>query len=152
MAPPLTSEPSPANTVAASTLAHPGLALRRVTPQIVREVLAAPCGFEDMSEQLAVQLVDRLADEVWLLRRAENGSLRDQPEVRRAMLALMSRDRQKRDQVRAIHEGAAQWYNPRPDVTDPPTTENVEAFYHRMCWPQAKHPSSRNTRRSVASQ
>lgn len=113
-------------------LAHPGLALRRVTPQLVRDVLAEPCGFTDIGEEEADRLVDRLADEVWLVRRAEDGSLHHQPEVRRAMLALMSGDPDMRDRVRAIHERAARWYNPVPDLMEEATPEVVEAFYHRM--------------------
>lgn len=121
-------------------LAHPGLALRRVTTDLVREVLAGPCGFTAMSEELANHLVDRLSDEVWLVRPAEDGSLRHQPEVRRAMLALMSRDPEMRGRVRAIHERAAQWYNPRPDLMEPATPENVEAFYHRMMLSSGEPP------------
>lgn len=113
-------------------LAHPGLALRRVTPQLVRDVLAEPCGFTELGEEEAERLVDSLGDEVWLVRRAEDGSLHHQPEVRRAMLALMSGDPVMRGRVRAIHERAARWYNPVPDLMEEATPEVVEAFYHRM--------------------
>jgi hypothetical protein len=113
-------------------LAHPGLALRRVTPQLVRDVLAEPCGFTDLDEEEAERLVDRLADEVWLVRRAEDGSLHHQPEVRRAMLSLMSGDPALRERVREIHERAARWYNPVPDLMEDATPEVIEAFYHRM--------------------
>ncbi|MEV6212312.1 ATP-binding protein [Kitasatospora sp. NPDC051914] len=114
-------------------LAHPGLVLRRVTPEIVMEVLAEPCGFTGMTIAEATGLVDRLADEVWLVRRAADGSLQHLPEVRRSMLALMSRDPAVHDRIRAIHERAAAWYHPQGvDVTEPPTTENIEAYYHRL--------------------
>lgn len=114
-------------------LAHPGLVLRRVTPELVKEVLAEPCGFAAMTTAEATDLVDRLADEVWLVRRADDGSLHHLPEVRRAMLAHMSHDPDTRDRIRTIHERAAAWYHPQViDVTEPPTMENVEAYYHRM--------------------
>lgn len=113
-------------------LAHPGLLIRRVTPQIVKEVLAEPCGFKSMSDEQSERLVDRLADEVWLVRRADDGSLKHQPEVRRPMLAMMSRDPKMREKIRSIHEGAARWYNPHPDMMEQPSTGTVEAFYHRM--------------------
>ncbi|MEU4061120.1 ATP-binding protein [Streptomyces wedmorensis] len=114
-------------------LAHPGLVLRRVTPELVQEVLAEPCGFKDMTSDEADDLVERLADEVWLVRRAADGSLQHLPEVRRPMLALMARDPDTYDEVRAVHERAAAWYHPQVvDVLEPTTTENVEAYYHRQ--------------------
>lgn len=113
-------------------LAHPGLLIRRVTPQIVKAVLAEPCGFVGMTIEHSERLVDRLSDEVWLVRRAEDGSLKHQPEVRRPMVAMISRDPKMREQVKDIHERAAHWYNPHPDLMEPPSTENIEAFYHRM--------------------
>ncbi|MDV5145819.1 ATP-binding protein [Streptomyces sp. SBC-4] len=114
-------------------LAHPGLILRRVTPELVREVLAEPCGFKEMTTDAATDLVERLADEVWLVRRAPDGSLRHVPEARRAMLALMARDPETRDQTLTIHARAADWYHPQCiDVLEPTTPENVEAYYHRL--------------------
>ncbi|RKT79431.1 AAA ATPase-like protein [Terracoccus luteus] len=113
-------------------LAHPGLALRRVTPGLVREVLAEPCGFKNLTEGDAEALVDSLADEVWLVRRAPDGSLHHQPEVRRTMLSQMAQDPRQRDKIRAIHERAAAWYNPRPSLSDETTPDAIEAFYHRM--------------------
>lgn len=124
----------------AKRLAHPGLLIRRITPRIVKEVLAEPCGFKTMSEKEVERLVDRLADEVWLVRRFEDGSLRHHPEVRRAMLAMMSRDPKVRERAREIHERAAHWYNPRPDVAEQLTTETVEAFYHRMMLSSGEPP------------
>lgn len=124
----------------ARRLAHPGLLIRRVTPRIVKEVLAEPCGFKSMSDQEAEHLVDRLADEVWLVRRAEDGSLRHQPEVRRAMLAMMSRDPKMQERAREIHQRAADWYNPHPDLMEQPRTEAIEAFYHRMMLSSGEPP------------
>jgi hypothetical protein len=113
-------------------LAHPGLLIRRVTPQVIREVLAEPCGFVNMSNEQSERLFERLADEVWLVRRAEDGSLRHQPEVRRPMVAMMSRDPKMRARARDIHERAARWYNRQPDLMEQPSMATVEAFYHRM--------------------
>ena len=42
-------------------LAHPGLVLRRVTPELVRSVLAGPCGLGAIDERQARQLPERLA-------------------------------------------------------------------------------------------
>ena len=45
-------------------LAHPGLLLRRVTPELVQNVLAGPCGLGEIDERYAAWLTRRLADEV----------------------------------------------------------------------------------------
>lgn len=45
-------------------LAHPGLLLRRVTPELVRNVLAGPCGLGEIDQRQAVRLARRLEDEV----------------------------------------------------------------------------------------
>lgn len=113
-------------------LAHPGLLLRRVTPEIIRDVLAEPCGFPEMSIDEAAELLEKLADEVWLVQRMEDGSVQHRPEVRRSMISLMARDRAFTAPSREIHERAARWYNPSPQDDDPMTEENIEAFYHRM--------------------
>ncbi|MFF3836265.1 AAA family ATPase [Streptomyces sp. NPDC001930] len=133
-------------------LAHPGLVLRRVTPELVQEVLAEPGGFTELTSDEADDLVDRLADEVWLVRRAADGSLHHLPEVRRPMLALMSRDPRTRDRIEKIHARAADWYHPRDvDVLEPTTTENVEAYYHRLMlatehlWPAVDEWNARGT-------
>src|SRR5207302_5892729 len=72
-------------------LAHPGLVLRRVTADLVRLVLAGPCGLGEIDATTATELIEKLADEIWLVRRTPDG-LRHQPDVRRAMLRMMSED------------------------------------------------------------
>lgn len=82
-------------------LAEPGLVVRTITPQIIRDVMAPVSGLSDDAHPLAEgteqELFRRLARERWLV--TQQGSvLRHRPEVRRAMLALMRvKDRQKFD-------------------------------------------------------
>jgi hypothetical protein len=90
-------------------LAHPGLALRRVTPALVQHLLAEACGLGPIDERTAEELTNRLADEVWLVRQAPDG-LRHQPDIRRAMLAMMASDPAHAATVQWIHAAAARWY------------------------------------------
>ena len=48
-------------------MAHPGLVLRRVTPDLILKVLAQPCGIEVPDEETARELFDELAREVSLV-------------------------------------------------------------------------------------
>lgn len=114
-------------------LAHPGLVLRRITPALVRHVLAGPCGLDDVITQsgTAEALIERLAQEVWLVKRTDDG-LRHLPQVRRAMLRLMAGDPDKAAAARRIHAAAAEWYDDDRDPTLRGEQAAIEALYHRL--------------------
>jgi hypothetical protein len=112
-------------------LAHPGLVLRRVTADLVRLVLAGPCGLGEIDATTATELIEKLADEIWLVRRTPDG-LRHQPDVRRAMLNMMSEDPGYAELARRIHQDAVNWYTSGNDRELTPDAAEVEAFYHRM--------------------
>ncbi|GAB7052563.1 AAA family ATPase [Catenuloplanes indicus] len=107
-------------------LAHPGLILRRVTAGLIRDVLAPYCGLGPLTGADAAELLERLADEVWLVKR-DGDELRHLPDVRRAMLHLMTTDPAYRDVLPAIHQAAAHWYRTRPGEE-----AAVEALYHEL--------------------
>ncbi|CAA2105433.1 hypothetical protein MBUL_03190 [Methylobacterium bullatum] len=110
----------------ARKLAHPGLALRRVTPELIRKVLAEPCGLGPLEAWEAQDLFTLLAQEVWLVER-RGEELLHYPEVRSAMLRAMREDPQQADRVRAVHAAAARWYKERPEPDD---EDRGEAVYH----------------------
>lgn len=112
-------------------LAHPGLALRRVTPSLVRHILAVYCGLGVIGDAEARTLTEKLADEVWLVRATPDG-LRHQPDVRRAMLRMMSEDPEQAETVRRIHRAAAAWYREGRDPDLSREAAEVEWFYHRL--------------------
>jgi cellulose synthase operon protein C len=89
-------------------LAHPGLVLRRITPELIQQVLAGPCQIEVPDAKRAKELFDALKREVTLVNPSEDGSLRHRQDVRRLMLGPLRRDRP--DQVQAIHKAAAAYY------------------------------------------
>jgi AAA ATPase-like protein len=102
-------------------LAHPGLVLRLVTPDLVRHVLARHCGLGEIDQRTAEGLVDRLSDEVWLVKSTRDG-LRHQPDVRRSMLRMMQADPAHADTVRRIHQEAVDWYQ----------GDSPERLYHAL--------------------
>lgn len=106
-------------------LAHPGLVVRRVTAEIIRLVLAEPCGLGALDEGQARALFDKLAREISLVRVAKDGALEHRADVRRVMLKLLYRDRPAL--AREIHERAARYYAQRSDVISV-----SEEAYHRF--------------------
>ncbi|MDR7274080.1 hypothetical protein [Catenuloplanes atrovinosus] len=110
-------------------LAHPGLVLRRVTPDLIRHVLAPHCGLGDVTDDEAAELLERLADEVWLVKR-DGDVLRHLPDVRRAMLHLMTSDPVQAGALAAIHRAAAAWYREGRDLTGEAAA--VEVLYHEL--------------------
>lgn len=106
-------------------LAHPGLVLRRVTPDLIQQVLAGPCGITVQSRDRARELFEGLRKEITLVSPAQDGSLRHRPDVRRLMLGLLVHDRPQ--QVREIHQAAAAYYAGQDDVV-----ARAEEIYHRL--------------------
>lgn len=112
-------------------LAHPGLVLRRVTPELIKDVLAGPCGLKPLTDQEARRYYDLLAREVSLVgtdRDAQGHDvLRHRPEIRRIMLRLMAADESKREQIRQVHENAVKYYEAQSG-----RLAEEEALYHRL--------------------
>lgn len=112
-------------------LAHPGLILRFVTPTLIRDVIAGPCGLGTLSDQEAEDLYQRLAKETFLVSK-EDGTdvLRHRPELRREMLHLMkSVDPDLADE---IHQRAIDFFRPSNDPSD-----RLEELYHRLALGQS---------------
>jgi hypothetical protein len=109
------------------TLAHPGMVLRRVTPDLIKDVLAPVCGLSAVNGKRAVKLFDQLRQEHTLVSIDDDGSLRYREEVRRPMLELLARD--KPTEVKQIHEAAVEHYYSR-DSSEP--QERAEEIYHRL--------------------
>lgn len=107
-------------------LAHPGLVLRRITPDIIEHVLARPCQVEVPDADTARGLFYRLAQEAMLVYPGPDGeSLVHRADVRGVMLPQLLADR--RDVARQIQESAIQYYSARTDLTS-----KTEELYHRL--------------------
>ncbi len=106
-------------------LAHPGLVLRRITPTVIRSVLAAPCEVEVADDARAQELFASLERQVSLVRPGSDGALYHRSDVRRQMLEALRRDKPR--QSRDIQERAIAFYEA---FTDP--VSRAEEIYHRL--------------------
>ncbi|MEV6911881.1 CHAT domain-containing protein [Amycolatopsis sp. NPDC051071] len=107
-------------------LAHPGLTLRRVNPELIREVLAKPCGVRVPDLDRAHELFDGLAREAMLVTLTPDGrAVVHRTDVRQTMLHRLSADESV--VVRQIHRAAVRFYTTRQGVT-----ARAEEIYHRL--------------------
>jgi hypothetical protein len=112
-------------------LAHPGLVLRRITPAIIRQVLAGPCGVMVADDDDAVDLFYRLANEAMLVERSPDGlSLTHRADVRQMMLPQLLRDRP--EEARLIERAAVRYYAQRYNKKKWGLQAKVEELYHRL--------------------
>ena len=110
-------------------LAHPGMVLRRVTPETIREVLSRPCGVEVPDEGTALRLFQELRREHSLVRLEDVNTLQYRPEIRQPMLRLL--EREKPAQVREIHQVAIDFWQAREGAA-----ARAEELYHRLALDQ----------------
>jgi cellulose synthase operon protein C len=104
--------------------------LRRVTPEVIRDVLAEPCGLGAVDTAEARALFEGLRREVSLVEPVGPAMVRQRPDIRRAMLPMMERDDPA---LLARVRGAALRYFRRQD-TLPARTEEL---YYRLALGQA---------------
>ncbi len=107
-------------------LAHPGLVLRRVTPALIKNVLAKPCRVKVSTGEAAQDLFDRLARQASLVIREDAETLRHRPDVRQRMLLALRQT--EGPTVSEIHRLAVAYYRGVPG--DP--VQRAEEIYHRL--------------------
>lgn len=112
-------------------LAFPGLALRRMTADLVLQVLAKPCQIDPIDPQRAQQLLDALGSQVWLVQIDEtSGVLHHRRDLRRLMLEAIPSD--KKEILREIHSRAADYYRKGKDPQMVRAEQQIEAQYHEL--------------------
>ena len=108
-------------------IAYPGLIVRRITPEVIREVLALPCKLELTPERNEHAIYWELDREAALVERDPyDGSLRHRTDVRRAMLEDLT-DHVKPELVEQIDRAAVAYYERQGDPS-----ARAEELYHRM--------------------
>lgn len=112
-------------------LAHPGLVLRQVTPDLIRRVLAGPCDIQVPDQATAERLWRELARETSLVVQEAGAVLRHRPDVRREMIDLLRAA--KPAQVAAIHAAAVAYYAGFDD-----DAARAEELYHRLSLEQPR--------------
>ncbi|MES2916654.1 MAG: AAA family ATPase [Pseudomonadota bacterium] len=109
-------------------LASPGLVLRQVTPRLILEVLAGPCGLPGtLTLGDAEALFKDLAAMAWLVKPVAGVALAVEhvPALRRRMLPQVLKD----ERAKAVVAAAAGWYAARAAEGD--ATAGLEAIYYR---------------------
>ena len=107
-------------------LAHPGMVLRRVDPQVILHVLAPLClpGVTGLDE--AQRIFNELHRESSLVTvDASDGALIYRSDIRRSLLRLLEQDRF--DEVRRLRRAAISYYS----LSDDPISRGEE-MYHRL--------------------
>lgn len=111
-------------------LAYPGLVLRRVTPGLIREVLAEPCGIGAISVERSETLFEKLRSQIWLVERGESdASLIHRRDVRRSMVQAMRATPSQA--IQDIHRAAVLYHQQAADEALGATSQAIEALYHR---------------------
>lgn len=91
-------------------LSYPGLLLRVISPEIIRDVLAPVCLGRTLDDADAARLFQALRSEVWLVEEIAPNVVRHRSDVRRLMLPWMDRDPEVKDRSAALHSAAAKAY------------------------------------------
>jgi hypothetical protein len=106
-------------------LAHPGLVLRRITPELIFKVLAGPCEVDVPDMERARKLFEELGREVALVSQAGDNALVHRTDLRKVMLEPLRKD--KADKVDQIHRNAVEYYQTFDDGVS-----RAEEIYHRL--------------------
>ena len=111
------------------TLAIPGLALRRITPEVIKEVLGPSCGLGSISLGRARELFRKLRRETSLVA-YDGDALVHRADVRQDVLPLLQREDPAG--VASIHRHAIRFYSKNDSIVD-----RTEELYHRLALGQA---------------
>lgn len=107
-------------------LAYPGLIVRRVTPQIIRRVLAEPCGLALEGPEEADALYEDLARERTIVEPDGAGGLRYRPDLRRELLGDVL-EKVSKETADRIDQLAIAFYR-----DDDSPEARAEEVYHRL--------------------
>ena len=111
----------------ARRLAHPGLVLRSLNERLILEVLAPTLGVDIADLEAAKKALAGLRRVHDLVRTREDGALELRPSIRRDLLPLIARDERRKEQIRQVHQAAANWFD---DEGGP--GNQAEAIYHYL--------------------
>lgn len=91
-------------------LSYPGLLLRVISPEIIRDVLAPVCLDRRIEDAEAARLFAALRSEVWLVEEIATNVVRHRADIRRLMLPWMGRDPEVKTRSADLHNAAAKAY------------------------------------------
>ena len=106
-------------------IAFPGMVVRRITPEVIQQVLAKPCGLGKVLKKDAVSMMHVLMKERFLVSGASVEFLHFRKELRRPLVELV---RQKwPEQWKMINDLAVKYYERSSNAED-----QAEYLYHRL--------------------
>ncbi|WP_405123596.1 AAA family ATPase [Pseudomonas sp. M20] len=114
-------------------LAYPGLALRVITPGLLRDVLAPIVlknSVHGAKENAA--LFERLAQQVWLVDQESERRVRHRRDLREITLRLLRNDSAVGPLVDELHSKAIAYYTNTRDPDLPADRARLELVYHRL--------------------
>ena len=118
-------------------IAHPGLVLQYVTPQILMDVLYPALNLGKLSLSEAHSLLDKLASYTWLAHR-DGDRVWHRKDLRESVLLAMIGQTKEHENIARIHRYAIEYFEKNE--------QSVDAVYHRlMLWgsdPKAIDPPS----------
>ncbi|CAH0137266.1 hypothetical protein SRABI26_00384 [Arthrobacter sp. Bi26] len=111
-------------------LAYPGVVLRRVTPELILEVLApaSSMALDVTTIHDARSAFQELAEHVWLVNRIGDDTVQHRADVRRLLVPGLESSAEI--DTKAIHLRAALYYARRPPGVDA-SVASIEEIYHR---------------------
>jgi hypothetical protein len=108
-------------------VAYPGLIVRRITPEVIRDVLAEPCKLELRQDYDVYNIFYRLAREKALIfMDTTDNSLHHRPDVRRSMLEDLN-DHIEPAVIKDIDSRAVEFYSKQTGAV-----ARAEEIYHRL--------------------
>jgi hypothetical protein len=114
-------------------LAYPGLVLRVITPEVLREVLAPACGVELASDEDARNMVRVMREQLstLLIPSGDDETLTHRPDMRSILIEDMigksRKDKAVAEKLKRIHEKAVEYYVRYDDPA-----RRAEEIYHRL--------------------
>lgn len=112
-------------------IAYPGLALRVVTPALIRDVLGPVLGI-DLDQAAVWDLWGRLLDQAWLVSLRGPEVAEHRRDLRRMMVRVMVRDRDNEAILKELHRRSAAYHETGRDPHLTLGEARAEALYHRL--------------------
>jgi hypothetical protein len=133
-------------------VAHPGLVVRRLTPGVIKMVLAEPCGIAPLDDTAAARVFAGLREEATLCEPSPDGdgALMHRQDVRAIMLPAITRD--SPGTTREIHEAAVGYYWTAGTVPGDEHVSRREELYHRLMLGQDRETLDRRWEQAVAAE
>lgn len=130
-------------------LTSPGLLLRHITADLIKNVLARPCDLGELNDEQAQALFERLAGHVWLVRQEGDRLLSHRRDLRRMMLPGIQKTHESL--FEQINHLAVSYYTSEPEGVSPEEAW-IEAAYHRGFLAKDPIPESIEEARKVITQ